>query len=67
MELSFEHLLNHLILHHAKALYFVQIGAFDGISGDPLYPFVKQGFLKGCLVEPQAYAFERLPGDVCRD
>ena len=60
LRLSFDHVLCRHLVHQPGVPYFVQVGAFDGVSGDPLYPYVKRGLLKGCLVEPQADAFERL-------
>jgi FkbM family methyltransferase len=39
---------------------FVQIGAYDGITGDPIFDFVKKYHWKGVLVEPQAGAFATL-------
>lgn len=60
LKLTFDDVLSRLILNEPKGLYFVQVGAFDGVSGDPLHPYVKRGLLSGCLVEPQADAFERL-------
>jgi FkbM family methyltransferase len=60
LRLSFDHVLSHFLLRHPTIPYFLQVGAFDGVSGDPLYPYVKRGLLKGCLVEPQSDAYERL-------
>ena len=40
--------------------FFVQIGANDGASSDPIHRLVKQHHWKGLLVEPQPSAFERL-------
>lgn len=40
--------------------FFVQIGAHDGIGADPIYEFVTRYHWRGLLVEPQAFAFERL-------
>ncbi len=39
---------------------FVQIGAHDGASGDPLHAFIKAGRLRGLLIEAQPDVFERL-------
>ena len=49
--------------HHARAdrdFYFVQIGAFDGVTGDPIYRLVRAHGWRGVLVEPQVEAFELL-------
>lgn len=40
---------------------FLQIGAYDGVAGDPLRPIVvADERWRGVLVEPQTWAFERL-------
>jgi len=44
----------------AASFFFVQIGAFDGISNDPIYPFVQQYGWRGVLLEPQQDAFATL-------
>lgn len=38
----------------------VQIGANDGISNDPIYPFIKDRSWSGVLVEPIPSAFKKL-------
>lgn len=43
-----------------KDVYFIQIGAADGISGDPIFGFVKTRRWRGILVEPVPYLFEKL-------
>ena len=40
--------------------FFLQIGAFDGESRDPLFQAVRKYGLNGVLVEPQKPTFERL-------
>ena len=40
--------------------FFVQIGAFDGVTADPIYELVQSRNWRGVLVEPQIEAFERL-------
>lgn len=39
---------------------FVQIGAMDGVTHDPIYPFVSRLHWKGLLVEPIPYLHEKL-------
>lgn len=39
---------------------FVQVGAFDGITRDPLRGFIQAGGWRGVLIEPQPTAAERL-------
>ncbi len=43
-----------------REFFFVQIGAFDGVTGDPLYDLVRRHHWRGVLVEPQASVFDRL-------
>lgn len=45
---------------HNPGFTFVQIGAFDGQSGDPLEGCIRTLGLKGVLVEPQQSAFDAL-------
>lgn len=41
-------------------LFFVQIGANDGVIYDPIHPYVQQSNWRGVLVEPVRIYFERL-------
>ncbi|MBY0360176.1 MAG: FkbM family methyltransferase [Candidatus Obscuribacterales bacterium] len=41
-------------------VYFVQIGAADGISNDPLFHLIKTKKWKGILVEPVPYLYDKL-------
>jgi FkbM family methyltransferase len=46
---------------HRSRVTFVQIGAFDGVTGDPIRPLVLENAgWTGVMVEPQPDAFERL-------
>lgn len=47
-------------LRKTSDVTFVQIGGFDGRSGDPLFPYVTKFHWKGLVVEPQPDAFESL-------
>ena len=49
-----------LMARHGEALNFVQVGANDGVFGDPLRPYVLTRGWRGVLVEPQLAVFERL-------
>jgi FkbM family methyltransferase len=51
--------LAHFISHSPKGV-IVQIGAYDGVSGDPVYEFVHQGRLRAVLVEPIESSFLKL-------
>jgi FkbM family methyltransferase len=59
MSLSLEFVLAHLMLRK-RDVYFIQIGANDGMKDDPLQKFVKEYGWKGILVEPIPEAFEAL-------
>jgi len=47
-------------------VWFLQVGAFDGVSGDPIYPLVDKYRLKGYLIEPQADALAALKANYAR-
>ena len=49
-----------LMARRGDALRFVQIGANDGVFGDPLRPYVLTRGWKGLLVEPQIDVFLKL-------
>lgn len=40
--------------------YFVNIGANDGVSNDPIFPFIQQYGWRGLAVEPLRHVFEEL-------
>lgn len=40
--------------------FFVQIGALDGVTADPIYRYVREYHWNGLLVEPQPEAFQHL-------
>ena len=60
-ELGFdlEFVLAHLMLRK-KDIFFIQIGANDGITCDPLHKFVTEFGWSGILIEPMPGAFARL-------
>jgi len=41
-------------------VFFIQIGAFDGVTNDPLNEYIRSHTWRGVLVEPQAGPFLRL-------
>lgn len=51
--------LSHFI-SYCPAGTIVQIGAYDGVSGDPVYDFVRRGQLRAILVEPMEMSFRKL-------
>lgn len=52
--------LRHLYRQLQEDFFFLQIGANDGRSNDPIYPFVNTYHPSGILVEPQPDAFAQL-------
>ena len=59
LSVSLDQVVSHYRVSHPE-VQFLQIGAFDGVRGDPIFPLVKRHGLRGVLVEPQRDAFERL-------
>jgi len=59
LKLDLDFALSHYRIEHPDVCY-LQIGAFDGIQGDPVYPLIVRHSLRGILVEPQKDAFARL-------
>lgn len=57
--------LSHYRIEHSEVRY-LQVGAFDGISGDPIYPLIERHHLQGIVLEPQKDAFERLQANYAR-
>lgn len=58
-KLVLDPLLNQLS-HHKKDIFFVQIGACDGVLHDPIRPFILRYGWNGILVEPLPDLFEQL-------
>jgi FkbM family methyltransferase len=48
------------LMAQEKDIFFVQIGAHDGLSYDPIAPYVRQFHWRGLLVEPQPAVFAKL-------
>jgi FkbM family methyltransferase len=46
--------------------FFLQVGAFDGVSADPLYPLIDKHALRGILIEPQRDFFNSLKSNYAR-
>lgn len=59
LTLSLEYIVAHYALTNPDA-FFVQVGAYDGTSNDPLLHIVQHYGWKGVLVEPQNLAFKKL-------
>jgi hypothetical protein len=60
IELTIEHLITLHLVDSVPGFFFVQVGAFDGITNDPINRMVTRYDWAGVLVEPQPAAFERL-------
>ncbi len=58
--LTIESAVRHLAQVQGGVPTFVQVGANDGKSGDPLHKVIRRGSLRGLLVEPQPEPFDRL-------
>jgi len=56
---NLDFVLSHYRIEH-PAVTYLQIGAFDGVQGDPVYPLIARHKLQGVLLEPQKDAFVRL-------
>lgn len=59
LRLNVEQIIAHRFLERGR-FFFVQIGAFDGKSGDPIYRLVQAHGWPGIVVEPQPDAFAAL-------
>jgi FkbM family methyltransferase len=62
IEFDFEYVLAHYVATRrtSSPLFFLQVGAFDGVTHDPVNAHVRAQGWHGILVEPQPAAFERL-------
>lgn len=59
LSVSLDMIISHYRVNHPQ-IWYLQVGAFDGVSGDPIRPLIEKHRLRGILVEPQRDAFERL-------
>lgn len=59
-QFSIETLLSLYFYKTPEDFFFVQIGANDGKTSDPVYNFIKQYKLSGILIEPQKIPFKKL-------
>ena len=60
IEMTIEHLIALHLVDPVPGFFFVQVGAFDGITNDPINRMVTRHGWAGVLVEPQPAAFARL-------
>jgi methyltransferase, FkbM family len=63
--LDLDMVLSHYRIKNPDVRY-LQVGAFDGVSGDPIYPMIERHALQGILIEPQKDAFIRLQANYSR-
>jgi FkbM family methyltransferase len=59
-----------MVLAHYRQMhpnvFFLEVGAYDGVSGDELYPLIDKHNLRGILIEPQQDACRRLRANYAR-
>ncbi len=65
LSITLDMVLSHFRQQHDNP-FCLQIGAFDGVSGDPLYPLIEKHALHGVLVEPLKDAFEKLQANYAK-
>lgn len=58
--LSFAHFLEMYVVQNPNSTTFIEIGANDGVTNDPLYDLIKKYDLRGTVCEPQADVFSVL-------
>jgi FkbM family methyltransferase len=62
LRINLDFVLSHYRLTHPEipCIRYVEVGANDGIAGDPIFPWIGKHHLRGVLIEPQKDAFTRL-------
>jgi FkbM family methyltransferase len=62
LQIDFDYVLEHYLASRTdpRPFLFLQVGAYDGLSDDPLHRRVREGNWQGMLVEPQPWPFKRL-------
>jgi FkbM family methyltransferase len=60
ISLDFHHAVCRRMVEVGRPLNFLQIGAFDGRTRDPLYPYIHSHNWRGIMVEPQERACDFL-------
>lgn len=58
--LEFDDVICRRMFEVGSQLTFIQVGAFDGITGDPLKKYIEKCGWKGVVVEPQSKATDQL-------
>lgn len=58
LPISFDHILALYLFETDPAdFFFIQVGAYDGVTNDPLCKYIRRWGLRGVLVEPQRKMF----------
>jgi FkbM family methyltransferase len=65
IELTLDLILSHYRLRHPD-VYFLQVGANDGVTFDPIFPLIERHSLKGTLIEPQPDCYNKLKDNYAR-
>ncbi|MCS4194444.1 FkbM family methyltransferase [Salinibacter ruber] len=62
LEIDFDFALRDFLMSRSSpdGVTFMQVGAFDGISGDPLHSYIRQHEWEGLLIEPQTHYLQQL-------
>ena len=58
--LEFEDVICRRMFNFGQKLTFIQVGVFDGVTGDPLRKYIEACRWQGVLVEPQSHAVSQL-------
>jgi FkbM family methyltransferase len=64
--LEFDDVICRRMVEHGPDLSFIQVGAYDGVSTDPLRKYIEPGGWRGVMLEPQPGPASRLR-DLYRD
>lgn len=49
-----------ILLSQENQIFLIQVGAYDGVSNDPVRSLIEKYPVRAILVEPQQKAFEKL-------
>lgn len=60
LRLEFAHVACRMMMEQGSCLSFMQIGGFDGVTSDPLRPYIERCGWRGIIVEPQPEPVRKL-------
>jgi FkbM family methyltransferase len=60
--LQFDDVICRYMFEHGQVCTFIQVGAYDGVSTDPLRPYIERCGWRGVMVEPQPGPAAQLRG-----